>query len=97
MPKTCRTCEFRDFYCDEPAGTPVHIRRLGADGGDCPYWSQGETPLLVDEMAKHLAEVTGRLDAEYRFSGKCRLRSELQSVQAAKIVLARHQQEVGDA
>ena len=89
MAEICRTCKHTDPGC--------LIRIRGEQRADCWYHEPRETPLLVDELANVLNDVTGRLDAEYQYSGKCRLSSELESIKAAKIVLGRYQEEVGDA
>jgi len=99
MAKTCRTCEFRDFYCDEPAGALIHIRRLGADGGDCPFWSRCETPLLVDELGDALAIVWKRRYTDGDEAGVTpgyTTRLTPDECDVVRAALARYQQEVGD-
>ena len=88
MAKTCRTCKLRDFYCDEPPGALVHIRRLGADGDDCEYWRKAETPLLEDVLAVAVEELMiPRHTSEERAVG----------YDLGRAALARYKEEVGDA
>jgi len=94
MAKTCRTCELRDCYCDEPPGTLVHIRRIGADGHDCPYWSEAETPLLVDELAEALGAILRALSKDWHLPA---WKEAQRLYNQAEKVLARHKEEVSNA
>ena len=58
---------------------------------ECSIFEPRETPLLVDELAKALKEVTERLDAMDHYHGDGHRWTEQESVQVGEAALARYQ------